>query len=173
MTHKQSSETIRMWPDGSVRPSNPGPHGGWGVILEMPAHGGGIRYRAMSGYVGESTNNRSELFALINGLKVITRRCRIILRADSRYVLDKVFWMKKHPESLKYLKKKNPDLWEVAKPYIDLHDFTIDYVRGHSDVILNEWADTLAYNATVRKKATDELYDSIPIFKKLKPPEEE
>jgi ribonuclease HI len=172
MTYKRSKETIRMWPDGSVRPTNPGTHGGWGVILEMPSHDGGTRYRALSGYVGGSTCNRSELHALINGLKALNRPCRIILKADSTYVLGKVAWMKKHPDSKKHLKKDNSDLWEVAKPYILEHEFVPDHVKGHKSDVLNNWADVLAYNATVTKTATDQIYDSIPSFKRLDPSEE-
>ena len=66
-----------MWTDGSVRPTNPGPHGGWGVIFRMQ-DGDKVRYRAISGYIqGETTNQRTELSALLYGLKALNYPCRI------------------------------------------------------------------------------------------------
>jgi ribonuclease HI len=161
-----------MWTDGSVRPTNPGPHGGWGVVLRMQ-DGDKIRYRALSGYIqGETTNQRTELSALLYGLKALNYPCKILLRADSTYVLDKVKRISKRPDSKKSLGSKNRDLTELCKPYILDHEFVIaDHVYGHKaddKDLINRWADAHAFNATVEMKGTDEYYDTVQVVRRIK-----
>ena len=50
MTLKQDKPTIEIWTDGSIQPTNPGPHGGWGAIIVGQEVNEGHKYRAMSGY---------------------------------------------------------------------------------------------------------------------------
>ena len=173
MTHRRTEKpTIEMWTDGSVRPNNPGPHGGWGVVLRMQ-DGDRVRYRALSGYIGQSTNQRAELTALLFGLKALSYPCVVQLRADSTYVMGKIKAIKKNPNKQKYGSEKNMDLYMTARPYILMHSFESEHVYGHSDVELNEWADALAYNATVTRQGTDEYYEEVPAFRRLKVFEEE
>jgi ribonuclease HI len=147
-----------MWTDGSVRPTNPGPHGGWGVILRME-DGDKVRYRAISGYIPDTTNQRAELSALLFGLKALNRHCRILLKADSIYVVNKVKKISQRPNSNKSLGKSNRDLTLLCKAYIIEHQWETEHVYGHADDEMNKWADAIAYNATVERKGIDEYYD--------------
>jgi ribonuclease HI len=166
--NRTSKPKIEMWTDGSVRPTNPGPHGGWGVVFRMQ-DGDGVRYRAISGYIPDTTNQRAELSALLFGLKALNYSCRILLRADSTYVLDKVKRISKKPNSRKSYGSKNRDLTELCKPYILEHEFKItDHVYGHADDEMNKWADAIAYNATVEKQGIDEIYDAPQKVRRIK-----
>ncbi len=70
-----------MYTDGACR-GNPGP-GGWGVILSYRD-----RNKKLSGFDPQTTNNRMELTAAIEGLRALSRACDIELNTDSKYVLQ-------------------------------------------------------------------------------------
>ena len=74
---------VRLFTDGACR-GNPGP-GGWGCILKHPASG---KEREFSGGKLDTTNNRMELQAVIEGLSQLTRRTRVEVVTDSKYVAD-------------------------------------------------------------------------------------
>ena len=78
---------IEMWTDGACS-GNPGP-GGWGCILRYRE-----REKELSGGAAETTNNRMEMTAVIEGLKQLKEPCRIRLSTDSKYVMEGVTrWM--------------------------------------------------------------------------------
>ncbi len=72
---------VVMYTDGACR-GNPGP-GGWGVILSYRD-----RNKKLSGFDPQTTNNRMELTAAIEGLRALSRACDIELNTDSKYVLQ-------------------------------------------------------------------------------------
>ena len=65
--------------DGSCI-GNPGP-GGWACILRC-----GEQMRELSGGDQETTSNRMELMAAIEGLRVLKVPCRVRLVSDSQYL---------------------------------------------------------------------------------------
>lgn len=158
---------IEMWTDGSVRPTNPGPHGGWGVIFRMQ-DGDRVRYRAISGYIADTTNQRAELSALLFGLKALNYPCRILLKADSTYVVNKVKRISLKPNSNKSLGKSNRDLTQLCKPHIIEHQWETEHVYGHADDEMNKWADAIAFNATVEMQGIDEYYDAPQTVRRIK-----
>ena len=70
---------VEIFTDGACR-GNPGP-GGWGALLRY----GGVE-REIFGGDPDTTNNRMELQAAIEGLKALSSRCRVTLTTDSVYV---------------------------------------------------------------------------------------
>ena len=102
---------IEIFTDGACS-GNPGA-GGWGVIL---------RYKdlekEMSGGEAETTNNRMELQAVIEGLKALKEPCNITLYTDSRYVMDGIekwiySWKKNGWKTAnKKSAVKNVELWQ-------------------------------------------------------------
>ncbi len=70
---------IQLITDGSCM-GNPGP-GGWACILRY-----GDEERELSGGEAQTTNNRMELTAAINGLKVLRETCEVELVTDSQYL---------------------------------------------------------------------------------------
>ena len=68
-----------MYTDGACK-GNPGP-GGWGVLLQSGRH-----EKALFGGEANTTNNRMELRAVIEGLQALKRPCHVTLYLDSQYV---------------------------------------------------------------------------------------
>ncbi|MBN2815226.1 MAG: ribonuclease HI [Campylobacterales bacterium] len=131
---------ITLFSDGSSL-GNPGP-GGYGTILRY-----GDKERELSAGFKDTTNNRMELLAVIEGLRVLKEPCDVEIISDSSYVVKGINewlrgWIQKE-----FKKVKNPDLWqeyiEVSKP----HKITAVWVRGHDGHEENERCDKLARDA--------------------------
>jgi ribonuclease HI len=138
---------VEIATDGACK-GNPG-KGGWGVLLRM-----GKVEKELSGGEAHTTNNRMELMAAIEGLKALTRPCRVTLSTDSRYVMDGLTkwihgWQKNGWRTADKKPVKNSDLWiallEAAKP----HRIEWKWVKGHAGHPDNERADRLASDAAV------------------------
>ena len=149
-THRQepSSEKplVHIYSDGSCSP-NPGA-GGWGVVLIARDHGD--QRRELSGAVPESTNNRMELTAAIEGLRALKRPCRVVLHTDSRYMHDAfdAGWIQKWKRNgWKTSAKKdvsNRDLWEELDRLCALHEVRWQWVKAHANDVENNRVDELA-----------------------------
>ena len=74
-------KNVTLYTDGACS-GNPGP-GGWGAILEYKG-----TEKELSGGEKETTNNRMELTAVIEGLKALKEPCVVELYSDSKYVID-------------------------------------------------------------------------------------
>ena len=72
---------VEIFTDGACS-GNPGP-GGWGTILRC----NGVE-KELSGGEAETTNNRMELLAVINGLEALNRKCKVKIYSDSSYVVN-------------------------------------------------------------------------------------
>lgn len=136
--------------DGACR-GNPGP-GGWAALLE---HAG--RERELYGYEAETTNNRMELLAVINGLEALKRRCRVRIVTDSQYVMKGVTewmpaWKKRGWRTADRKPVKNLDLWQRLDAALAEHDVEWEWVRGHSGHDGNERVDQLANRAIDERK---------------------
>ena len=70
---------VSLFVDGSCL-GNPGP-GGWAAILQCGDH-----EKEVVGGANHTTNNRMELTAVIEGMKVLKRRCQVTVVTDSQYV---------------------------------------------------------------------------------------
>jgi ribonuclease HI len=78
---------VEIFTDGACR-GNPGP-GGWGVLMRY-----GTEERSFCGGELDTTNNRMELTAVIEGLSALTQPCQVELSSDSTYVLKGIQeWM--------------------------------------------------------------------------------
>ena len=131
-----------MYTDGACR-GNPGP-GGWGVWLRT-----GKRERELFGGAAETTNNRMELTAAIEGLRVLRRGCKVTLYTDSRYVMDGITewmsnWKKRGWKTAARKPVKNVDLWQELDYECQRHEIDWRWVRGHTGNDGNERADALA-----------------------------
>ena len=72
---------VTIYTDGACS-GNPGP-GGWAAILMA----GGAR-KELSGGEADTTNNRMELMAVIEGLRALKRPCTVDIYSDSAYVFN-------------------------------------------------------------------------------------
>lgn len=133
---------VNLYTDGACR-GNPG-KGGWGAILVY-----GKYEKELSGGEVETTNNRMELTAAIEGLSALKEACEVTLYSDSKYVVDAFLlgWVegwraagwKRGRDKL-----KNPDLWERLYSLTQLHKVNFVWVKGHDGHEYNERCDRLA-----------------------------
>ncbi len=138
---------VEIATDGACK-GNPG-KGGWGVVLRM----GGTE-KELSGGEPHTTNNRMEMMAAIQGLKALTRPCRVTLSTDSRYVMDGLTkwihgWMKNGWKTADRKPVKNADLWQELLAAAKPHQVKWVWVKGHAGHPDNERADKLASDAAI------------------------
>ncbi len=131
-----------MYTDGACR-GNPGP-GGWGVILSYRD-----RNKKLSGFDPQTTNNRMELTAAIEGLRALSRACDIELNTDSKYVLQGISewiesWKSNGWKTAAKKPVKNVDLWQSLDEQVKKHRINWHWVKGHAGIEGNEMADQLA-----------------------------
>lgn len=137
---------VEIYTDGACS-GNPGP-GGWGAVLRF-----GEYEREISGGEIETTNNRMELSAVINALKMLNQPCDIVLCSDSKYVCDAIEkgWLKKWQSNNWIRNKNNPvlnsDLWKQLVELLSKHTVHIKWVKGHAGHPENERCDSLAVAA--------------------------
>ena len=81
MTKESTPAEVVLFTDGACS-GNPGP-GGWAYILRHPESG---RESVASGSEPDTTNNRMELTAAVQGLAQLKRPTRVELVTDSVYV---------------------------------------------------------------------------------------
>jgi ribonuclease HI len=133
---------------------NPGP-GGWACILRYNEH-----TKELSGSEPNTTNNRMEIRAAIEGLGAMKERCAITVRTDSQYLKDGITkwivnwkangWVHKVKGMQGKQPIKNRDLWEELDGLVQGHDVTWEWVRGHSTDGENIRCDLLANIAAKR-----------------------
>ena len=133
---------VEMFTDGACK-GNPGP-GGWGVVIRA-----GAREKELSGGESPTTNNRMELLAAIEGLKALTRPCRVRLYTDSIYVRDGITrwvhgWQKNGWRTADRKPVKNAELWQELIDAAAPHRVEWHWVKGHSGHAENDRADALA-----------------------------
>ena len=137
---------VEMYTDGAAS-GNPGP-GGYGVVLRYNNH-----EKELSKGFRNTTNNRMELLAVIDGLKALNKKCNVTVYSDSKYVCDAVEkkWVFGW-EKADFKKKKNPDLWKEFLKQYRQHSVRIVWVKGHAGHEENERCDRLAVEASQRKE---------------------
>jgi len=134
--------SVELFTDGACR-GNPGP-GGWGVLMRF-----GNEEKSLCGGESETTNNRMELTAVIEGLMALKRPCEVKVTSDSTYVLKGVQewmpnWKKRGWKTASKQPVKNVDLWQKLDAVIGEHEIDWRWVKGHSGHRENEIADQLA-----------------------------
>ena len=126
-------KTVDIYTDGACS-GNPG-NGGYCAILMYNGN-----EKVVSGAEIETTNNRMELKAVIEGLKALKVPCNVNLYSDSRYVVDAFnenwisTWQLNNWRTAGKKEVKNVDLW---KELLDLiaKQKVVNFikVKGHSD----------------------------------------
>ncbi|MEH6570025.1 MAG: ribonuclease HI [Halioglobus sp.] len=133
---------VEIFTDGACR-GNPGP-GGWGALLRYQN-----KESELFGGEAETTNNRMEMQAAIEGLKALSERCEVTLTTDSVYVQKGITewlpgWKKRNWKTAARKPVKNSDLWILLDEQNQRHNVKWCWVKGHSGHRENEIADDLA-----------------------------
>ena len=138
-------KNVDIYTDGACS-GNPG-KGGWGAVLVY-----GNTEKEISGGNADTTNNRMELTAVIEALKMLKMPCNITLTTDSKYVCDAInqqwvySWKKNGWKKADKTPALNVDLWEELLPLLEIHNVTFNWVKGHNGHPYNERCDSLAVN---------------------------
>ena len=133
---------VEVFTDGACK-GNPGP-GGWGALLRYRQH----ENRVCGGEL-DTTNNRMELLAAIEGLAKLNEPCEVALTTDSQYVRQGITlwvakWKRNGWKTAAKQPVKNVDLWQRLDQQVARHKVAWFWVKGHSGHKENEIADRLA-----------------------------
>jgi ribonuclease HI len=141
---KVSLNEVVIYTDGACK-GNPGP-GGWGAWLKS-----GATEKDLFGGELNTTNNRMELTAVIEGLAALKRPCKVLLYLDSQYVRKGITewirgWKAKGWLTASKQPVKNVELWQRLDKLVSEggHQIEWRWVKGHSGDPGNERADMLA-----------------------------
>jgi len=139
------TDKVEIYTDGACS-GNPG-IGGWGAYLKYKDN-----VKELSGFAENTTNNRMELIAAIEGLKILKKSSKVNLYTDSVYLKDGITkwvfnWQKNNWKNANKKDVKNKDLWMQLLEVVNKHDINWIWVKGHEGNIGNEIADNLATSA--------------------------
>ena len=137
---------VTLYTDGACS-GNPG-IGGWGAVLIFNGH-----EKRISAAEENTTNNRMEVTAVIEGLKCLKEACEVDIYSDSAYTVNafnqgwvhawaKSGWSKADKKPL-----LNSDLWQDLYSLSKVHKLTFIKVKGHADDEYNNICDKLATDA--------------------------
>ena len=133
---------VKIYTDGACL-GNPG-DGGWGYIIIK-------NDTIIENYGGEgnTTNNRMEMTAVIQGLFNCNNNDKIIIFTDSKYVINGITtwinnWKDNNWKTSNKKEVKNKDLWILIDTLLQTKNVSFKYVKAHSGDYYNERADTLA-----------------------------
>jgi ribonuclease HI len=133
---------LKIFTDGASK-GNPGP-GGWGAVIfdEQEVIEIGAREQ-------NTTNNRMELSAALEALKITNEGTSVELYTDSSYLINGITkWVRGWQLNNWLTSKKEPvlnkDLWVGLVEIVQGRKVSWYHVPGHSGVILNERVDHIA-----------------------------
>src|ERR1700741_5146923 len=103
-------KSVQLITDGACL-GKPG-RGGWAAVLRHNHH-----KKELHGYAPQTTNNRMELTAAIEGLRALKERCEVEIVTDSEYVKHGITawihgWKRKNWITSAKKPVVNRDLWE-------------------------------------------------------------
>jgi len=136
---------VQLITDGACI-GNPGP-GGWACILRY-----GDKKREMYGSEPETTNNRMELKAAVEGLRALKEPCHVEIVTDSKYVKHGITdWIRKWKANGWRTGAKKPvanqDLWHELDEEVSRHKTEWSWTKGHASHADNNRCDELAQAA--------------------------
>ncbi|WP_407645379.1 ribonuclease HI [Halanaerobium kushneri] len=137
-------QEFKVYTDGACL-GNPGPGGYAAIILDSNLE----KLKVVSGAETDSTNNRMELRAVIEALKVIPENKKIELHSDSSYVINGLSswvegWKKNGWKTSSKNAVANQDLWQELDQLSSKFELSYQKVKGHSGDRYNEEVDSLA-----------------------------
>lgn len=150
---KSTLPKVILYTDGACS-GNPGP-GGWAALLEC-----GPYKKEISGFEPETTNNRMEMKAVIEGLKALKTTSIVAVHTDSAYIANAFNqgwidgWKSRNWKTANKDPVKNLDLWQELLLLADLHNVSFVKVKGHANDERNNRVDHLAVSA-IRNNGSD------------------
>jgi ribonuclease HI len=147
---------VILYTDGACS-GNPGVGGFAGILMY------GEKRLEYNGAEQETTNNRMEVLAVIEGLKRLKYPCKVSVYSDSAYTVNAFLngwiygWKKNGWKKADNKAVLNVDLWEKLYALTQMHEVVFHKVAGHADNEWNNRCDELA------RGAITELRKSLPV----------
>lgn len=143
MTLPVATPVVTLYVDGACR-GNPG-LGGWGALIEHPDG----QKQELWGGEHDTTNNRMELTAAIEGIKALDAQLPLRIWTDSSYVQKGMSewlagWKKKNWRKADGKPVINADLWQQLDVLCHSRVIEWRWIKGHAGHAGNEHADQLA-----------------------------
>lgn len=138
---------VILYTDGACS-GNPGP-GGWGAVLIWNG-----KEKELSGSAPQTTNNRMEMRAVIEGLRALKEPCHIKIHSDSALIINTFQenwidgWKKRGWKKSNKKPVENQDLWKEMLRVMSPHKVEWIKVKGHSTNVLNNRVDRIAVEAS-------------------------
>jgi len=138
---------VILYTDGACS-GNPGP-GGWGALLIWNG-----TEKELYGGEANTTNNRMEMMAIIEGIRALREKCHVKIHSDSALIINafnqhwitnwqKSGWRKSNKKPV-----ENQDLWKEMLRVMAPHKVDWIKVKGHSTNELNNRVDRIAVAAS-------------------------
>ena len=142
MVKRESVKKIQLITDGACL-GNPG-RGGWAAILRY-----GDKTKEIFGCEPHTANNRMELKAAIEGLRILREECEVEIITDSEYMKNGITswiagWKKRGWLTAAKKPVVNRDLWEELDFQNQRHRTVWSWTKGHASHDDNNRADELA-----------------------------
>jgi len=136
---------VQLITDGACL-GNPGP-GGWAAILRFGEH-----KKELWGCEPQTTNNRMELTAAIEGLRALREACEVQVVTDSEYMKKGITtwihgWKRKGWITAAKKPVVNQDLWQALDEQAGRHRTEWVWTKGHANHTDNNRCDELATRA--------------------------
>lgn len=142
---------VMIYTDGACS-GNPGP-GGYAAILIY----NGVE-KIIKGNESNTTNNRMEVIAIIEGLKALKEKCNVTVYSDSAYAVNAINkgwianWMRNGWKTANKQDVLNVDLWKELNDLVNNHKVEFIKVKGHSDNEYNNKCDLIARDESIIAK---------------------
>ena len=145
-------KSVRIITDGACI-GNPGP-GGWACLLRDRN-----RKKELYGSEPQTTNNRMELTAAVEGLRALKEPCKVEVTTDSQYLKNGITeWIRKWKQNGWRTVRKEPvvnqDLWQQLDEMAGRHQTTWKWTKGHAGHRDNNRCDELAARAARMQSAS-------------------
>ena len=149
MAENKPLPQVELYTDGSCL-GNPGP-GGWAALLRF-RQPDQVHEKLIEGCEADTTNNRMELMAALEGLSALKRSCKVTLYTDSQYVQKGMTewmpnWIRNDWRNAKKKPVANADLWQSLLEAVKPHTLQWRWVKAHDGHPENERVDEAARNA--------------------------
>lgn len=154
-------EPIIIYTDGSSL-GNPG-QGGWAAILSSQG-----KTKEMYGGFRQTTNNRMELYAIIQALASLKTECtNVTIFTDSQLIVNSINkgwienWQKNNWKKADKKPVLNIDLWKQLLPLLNKHHVKFIWIEGHIGIAGNERCDELCKKAAKEAENIDYEYEML------------